>query len=200
MLAIILSALPTYEEEHLLLQVAGGNDKAFRQLFYTYHQPLAMHVFRLTQSVELAEEIVQDVFLKIWTNRETLTEVRNFRAYLFVVSKNQTLNALRKLAKERDNKKAYEKEAAILYYNKESEKDSDYYNLIDQAIGQLPPQQQKVYCLSRHNCLKYQEIAQQLNISRETVKKYMQLAIASIGTYVRRNMEAFLLLLAFLFQ
>lgn len=185
----------SYDEKDLLGQIAQGDENAFRQLFYMYHQQLAIHVFRLTQSVELAEEIVQDVFLKIWTNRETLTYVHHFKAYLFVVSKNQTLNALRQLAKERKNKEEWQKGNTILYEQQQSEDNTDYYGLIDQAIEQLPPQQQKVYCLSRHKRLKYQEIAQQLNLSRETVKKYMQLAIASIGTYIRSNTEAFLLLL-----
>lgn len=191
---------PPYDEKDLLGQIAQGDENAFRQLFYKYHQQLAIHVFRLTQSVELAEEIVQDVFLKIWTNREALTDVQHFKAYLFVVSKNQTLNALRQLAKERKNKEEWQKDNALLYKQQEADVTTDYYSLIDQAVAQLPPQQQKVYRLSRHKRLKYQEIAQQLDLSRETVKKYMQLAIASIGTYIRSNTEAFLLLLLLLPQ
>lgn len=146
----------------------------------------------------MAEEMVQDIFLKIWMNREALTEVNNFQAYLFVVSKNQTLNVLRKLAKERRDKKEWEKDNITLYQATELENSVDYYCLIDQAIEQLPPQQKKVYRLSRYKRLKYQEIAQQLNISRETVKKYIQLATTSIGTYIRSNIETFLILLLFL--
>jgi DNA-directed RNA polymerase specialized sigma24 family protein len=65
-------------------------------LFAAYHQRLGVHIFRITQSTELAEEMVQDVFMKIWMSRETLANVDNFKAYLFVVSKNHALKLFTK--------------------------------------------------------------------------------------------------------
>jgi len=184
-----------HNEKAVLLQVAQGDEQAFRLLFGAYHQPLAIHVYRLTESAELTEEIVQDVFLKIWMSREALVEVNQFSAYLFVVSKNQALNALRKIARERVRQQAWAQE------NGPAETGDDrqgyYYSLIDKAIEQLPAQQQKVYLLSRHERLKHREIAERMGISSETVKKYMQLAIASISDYVRNNVDVFLLLAAF---
>ena len=184
-----------HNEKAVLLQVAQGDEQAFRLLFGAYHQPLAIHVYRLTESAELTEEIVQDVFLKIWMSREALVEVNQFSAYLFVVSKNQALNALRKIARERVRQQAWVQE------NGPAETGDDrqgyYYSLIDKAIEQLPAQQQKVYLLSRHERLKHREIAERMGISSETVKKYMQLAIASISDYVRNNVDVFLLLAAF---
>ena len=183
-----------HNEKAVLLQVAQGDEQAFRLLFGAYHQPLALHVYRLTESAELTEEIVQDVFLKIWMSREALAEVQQFSAYLFVVSKNHTLNALRAIARERVRQRtwAQETQAAV----PAEDKQGYYYSLIDKAIQQLPPQQQKVYLLSRHERLKHREIASRMGISPETVKKYMQLAIASISDYVRDNTDVFLLLAA----
>jgi RNA polymerase sigma-70 factor (ECF subfamily) len=127
-------------------------------------------------------------------SREALAEIHHFHAYLFVVSKHQTLNALRKIARERARQRAWAMNAATA--DAVAEDNHPFYNLIDAAIGQLPPQQQRVYLLSRHEQLRYREIAAQMGISAETVKKYMQLAIASISAYVRDNIEAFLLLAA----
>lgn len=183
-----------HNETVVLLQVAQGDEQAFRALFGAYHQQLAAHVYRLTESAELAEEIVQDVFLKIWMSREALAEIKHFHAYLFVVSKHQALNALRKIARERARQRAWAMNAAVT--DAVEEDNHPFYNLIDAAIGQLPPQQQRVYLLSRHEQLRYREIAGQMGISAETVKKYMQLAIASISAYVRDNIDAFLLLAA----
>lgn len=182
------------DERELLMQVASGDEHAFRQLFMMHHQQLGEHMLRITNSIELAEEVVQDVFLKIWFTRESLGRVDNFKAYLFVISKNHALNYLKKLAKERAVIKQLE-EAGTGNLHAEITGTDMYYNLLDEAIDQLPPQQQKVYLLSRHGRLKYAEIADQLELSRETVKKYLQIATLSITEYVHEHLEVIALLL-----
>lgn len=180
-------------EQELLIQIAAGNHAAFRKLFMAYHQQLGMYIYKITNSTDLAEEVVQDVFLKIWLNQEALAGIKNFKAYLFVVSKNHALNCLRKLIKERALKNQWEN----AFINMQEDTDlNEYHELLDKAIDQLPPQQQKVYLLSRHKRLKYAEISGEMNISSETVKKYLQIANASITTYVKQNMESILLLLS----
>jgi RNA polymerase sigma-70 factor (family 1) len=182
----MLDVLPC--ENDLLLRVAGGDEHAFSELFNTHHQLLGTHIYRITGSAELAEEVVQDVFLKIWLSRESLAAVQHFRAYLFVISKNHALNCLRKLAKERLRQKTIEENAMALMPEENSGLDT-YYSLLDEAIDHLPPQQQKVYLLSRHKRLKYDEIASQMGLSRETVKKYLQASTHSITNFVQSNMD-----------
>lgn len=181
-----------YEEE-LLSKVSTGDQTAFRALFTQYHQQLGNYIFQITDSAELAEEIVQDVFMKVWTNRASLQKVQNFKAYLFVVSKNHALNCLRKIVRERLLKTEWENNLSNIPEYDDSE---EYYKLLDQAIDQLPPQQRKVYLLSRHKRMKYLEIADEMNISAETVKKYLKLANATITSYMRDHLESVLLLLA----
>ena len=180
-------------EKELLKKVAAGNEQAFGQLFKSYHNLLGLHIYRITNSAELAEEVVQDVFLKIWVSRETLLTVQNFRAYLFVVSKNHALNCLRKVAKERIHQKALEEN--VKSFEPEINSPDIYYSLLDRAIDHLPPQQQKVYLLSRHKRLKYDEIAIQMGLSRETVKKYLQGATHSITHFVQSNIDVVALIL-----
>lgn len=184
-------------EKELLLRVALGDEHAFSALFAMYHQVLASHIYRVTECMELTEEVVQDSFLKIWLNRESLPNVLSFKAYLFVISKNHALNCLRKLAKERSCQKSLEQDAPILTLDAQNE-DNRYYNLLDKAIDRLPPQQQKVYLLSRHKRLKYDEIANQMGLSRETVKKYLQSSTISITNFVQSHNDIALLLLGFL--
>jgi RNA polymerase sigma-70 factor (ECF subfamily) len=188
-----------FNEDILLLQIAEGNQHAFARLFDCYHQQLGTYIFRLTDSMELAEEVVQDVFLKIWTNRTELAQIRNFRAYLFVISKNHALNCIKKVIRQQKYQQQWEEElAAEEEFAMPDAVDNKYYNLLDTAINNLPPQQQKVYLLSRHERLKYTEIAEEMNISRETVKKYLQHAVAFISTYCERNSDIVMFLILFL--
>jgi len=187
-------------EIELVKLVSTGNERAFRYLYITYHQLLRTHVYRLTESSELADEIVQDVFLKIWNNREILAGINNFKGYLFILSKNYTIDFLRKHIRQTILHQKWESEEGQTF--KEEDLDggvNNYYGLLDEAIDQLPPQQKKVYLLSRHEHLKYVEIAGQLGISRETVKTYLQLATAAITLYVKKKVN-FIVLLLFLIK
>ncbi|WDF80255.1 sigma-70 family RNA polymerase sigma factor [Mucilaginibacter sp. KACC 22773] len=186
---LLIRAAPQHHDKDLLLKVAEGDEHAFRCLFIMHHQQLGVHIHRITNSIELAEEVVQDVFLKIWMARETLAQVEDFKAYLFVISKNHALNCLKKLAKEKVQAKKLEESSLGLIMD--DQQDNLYYNLLDEAIDHLPSQQQKVYLLSRHNRLKYNEIADQLKLSRETVKKYLQIATTSITDYVRSHLDVY---------
>ncbi|WP_454803003.1 RNA polymerase sigma factor [Mucilaginibacter phyllosphaerae] len=183
-----MSDLVLPSEKELLLRVSYGDEIAFSELFKAHHQRLGTHIYRITDSVELAEEIVQDVFLKIWINRKALKTVQNFGAYLFILSKNHALNCLRQLAKERMRQKAIE-ENVVPILEEQATQNDNYYALLDKAIDHLPPQQQKVYLLSRHKRLKYDEIAHQMGLSRETVKKYLQGATHSITSYVQAHID-----------
>lgn len=174
----------TNNETQLLLRIVNGDENAFSELYYRYHNALGIYIYQLTQSRELSEEIVQDVFLKIWVGREALTEVNNFKAWLFIVSKNHALNSLRTLVKERTLKKNWTRDQQFFASMDEAAVDNDSYRLIDEAINQLPEQQKKVFILSRYRRLKYKEIAKELNLSRETVKSYLGLAVSSITKFV----------------
>jgi len=187
---------PINNEARLLLQVADGDEKAFSSLYYIYHHRLVIYLYQLTSSREFSEEIVQDVFCKVWDNRKQLPEVKNFQLWLFIVSRNHALNCLRKLVKERQEKQLWEKQQ----FNFSAPFDitaEDRLQLIDKAIKQLPPQQKKVFILSRYKRRKYVEIANELNLSKETVKSYLQIATSSIRKYVDSHMPLLLLLLLY---
>jgi RNA polymerase sigma-70 factor (family 1) len=182
----------------ILQQVACGDERAFRVLFNQYHHKLGSYIFHIMKSEELAQEVVQDVFLKIWTNRASLAEVRNFQAYLFVISKNHALNYLKKIAHE----KALTAQLDVWNYEAQPDEagdDNERYDLVDQAIDQLPKQQKIVYLLSRHERLHYAEIANRLSISQNTVKKYLQISTESITCYIRKNLTTSILFVMFNF-
>src|ERR1043165_3143287 len=97
-------------ENQLLLQTAQGDEIAFTQLFDAYHHALGAFVFGIIKSREVAEEVVLDVFLKTWPTREVLAEVQNFKAYLFTISRNAAISALRNAIRERTRQTQWESE------------------------------------------------------------------------------------------
>jgi RNA polymerase sigma-70 factor (ECF subfamily) len=188
----------SHNELDLLQRISKGDENAFSCLVNQYSDLLGNYIFGLTHSWEQAEEIVQDVFLKIWMTRESLSQVKNFRVWLYVVSKNQSLNALRKTIRDRIKRQEWQEDIAFANTEHTDDCKEQQLGLIDQAITLLPQQQKRAYLLSRKNGLKYKEIGQEMNLSPQTVKKYIQIAVHSITKYIESNFELSLFLLLFL--
>jgi RNA polymerase sigma factor (sigma-70 family) len=123
--------------------------------------------------------------VKIWTKRHLLREVDNIKSYLYRLCRNQTLNNLRQLAKEKANQNEWSQTAGNI--TEDDLHKENYFRLIDEAVAKLPRQQQKAYLLSRSEDLTYEEIARRMNLSRDTVKRHIQLAVKFIMNYVRQN-------------
>jgi RNA polymerase sigma-70 factor (family 1) len=187
---------PIPNESELIKQVISGSERAFSKLFDGYYKSLGDYVYRLTESLEITEEIVQDVFIKIWTKKEALSGIESFSNYLFIISRNQTYNFLRKKANEKVRQLEWEKDFEENSILNDDDKTGEFYrSLLEKAIEKLPPQQKKVYLLSRNERLKYEEIAQKLNISPETVKKHMKLAIKFLKSNVNVENDGVLVLI-----
>jgi len=194
---LVLSAPAPYNEKRLLAAIAGGDQAAFRELFRRWHQLLAGYVLKITESRELTEEIVQDVFMKIWTMREPMTEINNFKHFLLVVSRNKAFDHMREQLKEASHRRAWEKENAPPLHHTDNELEIFRLSLIEQAIANLPPRRKDIFLLSRGERLTYQVIASRLDISRESVKTHLRLASLAISGFVRSKLGevAFLALL-----
>lgn len=169
-----------YDEKNLLLQIAAGNEKAFRLLFDAYRNRLYFYIFRLTLSKEVAEDILQDTFLKIWLNRDQLNRVEHFNAWLFKVAQNGVLTGLRRKAVEAsiiNNKQEQNTQQLIpdqqLHFKQVKA-------TLQEAIEALPPQQKKVFLLRREEGRRIDEIANLMNISGLTVKKHLTAAQKTI--------------------
>ena len=182
-------------EKKILTAVAHGDEQAFALLFRHYYPFLADHLLRVVNSEPVMEELLQDVFLKIWMNREALTKVENFAAYLYIVSKNHALNALEKLASEFNAKSRYLKDPQLFEDQPGDEHKALQTALLDEAIDSLPERQKQVYLLHRHERLSYIEIAEKLGIGRETVKTHLEKAVKSIKEYLGDKLAILILLL-----
>ena len=170
-----------HNELALLSLVSEGDELAFRVVFNHYSDRLYSYTFRITDRQELSEEIVMDAFLKIWCNREELRTINRFDSYLFTLVRNQAFTAIKRraleariLSKLSSGNSEYEDctEDTVLY--------NEYEHLLKQEVNKLPPQQKLVYSLSRNEGLKYDEIANQLNLSKNTVKAHLKKALSTL--------------------
>ncbi|MFC6102521.1 RNA polymerase sigma factor [Olivibacter domesticus] len=179
-------------EGHLLGAVASGDEGAFRQLFDAYHNKLALFIYRLTKDRLLTDELVQDVFVKIWNRKEHLLKITNFDSYLFAMAKNLALNALRDLARRSEKHRLWEVE-----YDEAdlSEQQKEFFSLVNEAIDHLPTQQREVYLLSKYEKYKHEQIAQKMDLSQQTVKKYVQRATQHILAHLRNKFDVFFTLI-----
>lgn len=189
-----MSVKSLYDESELIRRIAEGDQQAFTLIFKHYQRFVFSFSKKLTASDESANEVVQDIFLKIWLNRENLIEVKNFGAYLNRLVRNHSLNVVRQRLQE--NKYAAEFETVFSETDVSTILQLDYNdtnNLLNQAIALLSPQQRMVYQLCHQQGLKYHEAATQMNISAQTVNAYMKDALKKIRIHFKTHMMVILL-------
>lgn len=182
-------------EQILLMEIANGNEDSFRRLFYKYQHKLSSYVFGWTKSTPVTEEIVQDIFLKIWVKRETLPAVNNFDGYLYILCRNQCFNALRQIASEKVKVQEWEKFSETSHEPEEDFLTEEFEGYIQEAIEQLTPQQKRVYDLKYNQKLKYKEVAELMDIAPETARKHMMAALKSIKNYLPKHLPVVLFLM-----
>lgn len=158
----------------MLQLAANGDQAAFAQLFLLYKHRLFSFLMRLTQSPEMTEDVIQDIFMKLWRNRTTLSSVENFSSYLFKMAQNQCLTYFKRVAKEALILSQIEKNTTTFQATTDDHLAlKEVQQQLQQAVAKLTPQQKLVFNLSREKGLKYEEIAAALNISASTVKNHM---------------------------
>ncbi|UKJ07010.1 RNA polymerase sigma factor [Solitalea lacus] len=197
---------PLPNESDLLAKIAGGDQRAFTILFNHYHHHLFIFSKKLSKSEEIALEIVQDVFLKVWTLRERLTELDNFGGYLTRIVRNHSLNVIRQIArKEKPSLNSSINsddfvDTTIFDITQQKLDYNDSLKILNEALDLLAPQQRKVYQLCHIEGLKYEEAAHQMNISIETVRAHMKKALQKIREHFAKNAIFYPLLIITLFK
>jgi RNA polymerase sigma-70 factor (ECF subfamily) len=174
-------------ERDMLLLVAAGNRQAFNSLLYARWNKVYTLALTYLRSAEDAQELTQDVFLKVWQNRTQLPSVVNFDGWLFILARNGILSELRK-KKARPIISAepgeWEEDTILpdhpLIYKEASA-------LVAKGIDALPPARKKVFTLSRMEGKSYEEIAAMLNISRNGVKDHIVKALHFLRNYLHEH-------------
>ncbi|MBL7744197.1 MAG: RNA polymerase sigma-70 factor [Chitinophagaceae bacterium] len=167
--------------------------KAYKELYHLLFDGLHRFSFSIVRSKEVAEEIVSDVFIKIWQIRDRLPEIDNLKVYLYTITKNFSLNYIHRNYKNSSlSIEDMDVEPVIEVGNPEDQFISaEIMNKIRTAIQQLPPQCRIVFQLVKEDGMKYKEVAEVMNISVFTVRNQLAIAVRKLAealpSYARGN-------------
>lgn len=165
----------------LLIYVHKGDEQAFKYLYELFRPKIYSIAIQYLKSEELAKEVVQDVFLKIWLDRAELISITSLEAWLYKVAKNNILNRLKRIGIEMKAKDYFSSHTALISYEMEYQLESkEYTSILQEVINALPEQQRKVFELARIQKLSYEKIGEQMNLSPLTVKTHMARALKAI--------------------
>ena len=132
-----MSSQQRYEEKEVLNRIAKGDEIAFRELVQHFTPLLAPYILKFTKSKEKTQEIVQDIFTQMWLSRESLSQLKDFRRYLYVASRNHALNAIRNMMREeRRHLKWLQDQSSNREGNETPQDYSPYLGLVEEAVEQ----------------------------------------------------------------
>lgn len=176
-----------HTDHSLLSKIAMGEESAFTALFERYREKLFYYLLRHTKSPEVAEEIVTDIFMKLWLGRELADQIKDVGAFLHKVGYYKVMDFLRTTARHERLKKIYTHylKADADAFSADPMLDNELRSLIYKAVNQLPPRRKLVYQLSRQEGLTHEQIAGLLNLSPSTVNNTLVAASRSIVSYVK---------------
>jgi RNA polymerase sigma-70 factor (ECF subfamily) len=174
------------EESLLMTLLANDSEQAFKLLYNRYNNRIYKLSIRYLKSPTLAQEIVQDVFLKLWFERKNMHVDMPVEAWLITVAKNKLINQFKKLATERNLLSMYDVEMNVNKSDGETKMISnEFEKQLNTMINRLPQMQKQVFHFAKDDGLSYNEIASRMNISPLTVKTHMARALDKIRKSLR---------------
>jgi RNA polymerase sigma-70 factor, ECF subfamily len=172
-------------------KIRNGDEHALEETYKSSFSPLVSYAAGITGQVQLAEEIVQDVFLKIWQDRLKLDVKESFKSYLFKSVHNHSLNAVRQLKTRKESANSITSEKTWQFISDNFRIDDDLVErifsyeteaIVDRTIRELPDQCRKVFILSRIDSLSNREIATRLGLSENTIRTHIYKALQKISS------------------
>ncbi|GAA4301551.1 sigma-70 family RNA polymerase sigma factor [Compostibacter hankyongensis] len=186
--------------DSLFRQLAVGSEPAFRKIFHAYNAQLHPFIFRMTGSGYVTEDIIQETFLRLWIHRAEVGRMDRPVSWLYTVASNLSLSWLRARVSEHRRLARIETEHRTAPHPDEGNLSlKEIQLLVAEAVALLPPKRQQIYRLSREQGLNHQEIAEQLQLSPNTIKNQLVSALKFIKVYLQKagGLAAPLLILIF---
>jgi len=195
-------------ESDLYDRIKKGEEIAFEQFFRKYYPRLKAFAVRLTMNGDLAEDLVQDIFLSLWENHQNIDPNKSLKSWFFLSLRNNCLNYLRKQKTEQRylDFLSFQNKSQELFLDSSMEEweiealKNKQINQIAGIIETLPPQCRKVFEMSRFKKIKNHEIAQELGISVRTVETHISQAIKVINKQMKSKSVLLMLAILLLFN
>ncbi|MDN5214997.1 RNA polymerase sigma-70 factor [Fulvivirgaceae bacterium BMA12] len=189
-------------EFELLSEVQQGDEKAFEALFDIYKDKIYAFSYKILKSKDLADDIVIEVFAKIWKGREFIQPGLTFQAYLFKITKNHIVNFLNKASS--DSRVREQLLISVNYYRSSTEEEiiyNEYLTIAEQVINQMPKRRRQVFKLKTEQGMSYEQIASHLGVSKNTVKSHLTAATTHLRSVFNMYPDkTAMLLLVFLYN
>lgn len=189
-----MGILTVSDEKELLRKLRDGDENAFNQLYHSYARKLAGKLIYLLKSDELAQDVLQDVFLKIWSSREMIDAELSFSGLLHKMATNLSRNIVRKNLYDQSLRSSIDPDPS---YNPMDDTDnaSQAKALLDMALSKLTERQREIYILHKLDGRSYQEISEQLNISVSAINHHLQKANKQLKHILKSQSVQILILL-----
>lgn len=182
------------EGKELFARIAEGDHEAYKMLIERHRDNIFSHAIAYLKDFSKAQDITQEVFLIIWDNRQNLTKVASPENYLFILTRNRIVAEFRKKVKLSALEDLGQTSATIDLTPNRLLENKEMSALIQSALNQMTAQRRKVFELGKMEGLKYEEIAEKLQISPNTVKVHMVQALSFIRSFIRSSGVIFLFL------
>jgi RNA polymerase sigma-70 factor (family 1) len=175
-------------ETVILQQLQAGDGEAFSAIYRHYYSSVHVQVLHLIHSPELAEDITQEIFLKIWESREKLRDIRSFKSYLFITARNHSLNALKSAARSEAGMSEIIRHFDVARNTTEDDVlSNEYLAFIRKKLDELPPRSREIFRMCREQSKSYEEVAAALGITRDAVKSRMMHAMKTLKNSVEKE-------------
>lgn len=175
-----------------------NEQETFKRLFDIYKIPLHDYTYNITKSHEAAEDITQEIFIRLWKKRAELHQIENIDYYIYRMARNESMDFFNKAALDSRLSNELKKRMTISVNNVSAQIDTkETMDIVQKGVSSLSPQRRLVYQLSRNHGLKLEEIAQELNLSVNTVKNHLIKALQQLREYLVQFNEGNLVVLLF---
>ncbi|MBS1659590.1 MAG: RNA polymerase sigma-70 factor [Bacteroidetes bacterium] len=176
--------------------------RQFQTVFRTYYNQLCNYALTFTKDEDVCEDIVQDLFIKVWEQRRGLLKEASIRYYLFTAVRNNCISWLRKEKQQGTVRWDSQENVAVApdYPEETAGGEKDDRRLLEQAIAQLPPKCKEVFLLSRFGKLSYREIATSLGISEKTVENQLGKALKTLRAFLKESRVGLTLIISWIFS
>lgn len=174
--------------KELAIRLRNDDKEAFNSLYQNYHSAIYYNVLKLTRDFSIAEDIVQEVFITLWEKRRQIDPEQEISGWLFAVSYNKSVRYFKQRVKESLAQKEL-KQTDDDTIDAAKDLDNVRINVLEKAIEKLSPQKRKVFELCKLKGRTYEEAAEELKLSKHTVKEYLSGAVISIKEYIRQHPE-----------
>lgn len=188
-----MSFICLINEKELMENLQRGDEKSFDKLYWHYVDPIFRKIHYLTKSAEVAEELTQDVFLKIWERRAAIDPNKSFGAFVHRIAQNLIVDLYRRLAHDKVLREHLVNSVSELYDPMADHVDRQ---LVYQALESLPAQRKKIMAMVKIEGRSYEEVSNLLGISTSTIRDHVVKGTKSLKTYFMENGVTLTLLIA----